>query len=193
MREVYGDTIADTMADPVPPSRFVEVIMSTASSVKTTVAVLPDAAVTTRIIEEGYGPGAWHGADMRAAVADVTAKAAFVRPQPGRHNIAEIALHHAWYVRSAANQLSGTEGSSFVLDGSDWFDLPDAKTLAWPKVTATLEREQDRLATIVGDLGAGRLRSPLPPSEQFDLILGITCHAVYHAGQIQLIKVLASA
>jgi len=26
--------------------------------------------------------------------------------------------------------------------------------------------------------------------ERFDLALGVTCHAVYHAGQIQLIKVL---
>jgi hypothetical protein len=29
--------------------------------------------------------------------------------------------------------------------------------------------------------------------QQMDLVLGITCHAVYHAGQIQLIKVLAAA
>ena len=135
--------------------------MSTATSVKTTVSALPDRTVTARIIEEGYGPGAWHGADMRASLADVAAKTAFSRPGPGRHNIAEIALHHAW-----------------------------CKTLAWPKVTAALETEQDRLATIVADIGAGRLRSPLPDSEQFELILGVTCHAVYHAGQIQLIKVL---
>ena len=167
--------------------------MSTASSVKTTISAMPDATVTARIVEEGYGPGAWHGADMRAALADVTAKTAFSRPGPGRHNIAEIALHHAWCVRSVANQLSGGEAKPFVLDGSDWFDLPDAKTLAWPKVTAALETEQDRLAAIVADIGAGHLRSPLPESEQFDLILGVTCHAVYHAGQIQLIKVLLAA
>ena len=77
-----------------------------------------------------------------------------------------------------------------MLEGADWFDLSDAKTLAWAKVTATLEAEQDRLATIVADIGAGRAQSALPESEQFDLILGVTCHAVYHAGQIQLIKVL---
>ena len=164
--------------------------MSTAFSVKTAVAALPDATVTARIIEEGYGPGAWHGADMRAAIADVASKLAYTRPGSGRHNIAEIVLHHAWCVRSVANQLSGTDGTPFVLDGADWFELPDAKTLAWPKVAAALEAEQDRLATVVADIGAGRLRSPLPESEQFDLILGVTCHAVYHAGQIQLIKVL---
>ena len=29
--------------------------------------------------------------------------------------------------------------------------------------------------------------------EPFDLVLGITCHAIYHAGQVQLIKRLAGA
>jgi len=190
MLEVYGETIAVTMADERRRNAFSRSSMSTASSVKTTVTALPDATVTTRIIEEGYGPGAWHGADMRASIAEVTAKTAFSRPGPGRHNIAEIALHHAWCVRSVANQLSGDEGAPFVLEGADWFDLSDAKTLAWAKVTATLDAEQDRLATIVADFGAGRAQSALPESEQFDLILGVTCHAVYHAGQIQLIKVL---
>jgi hypothetical protein len=37
-------------------------------------------------------------------------------------------------------------------------------------------------------VGAGRVTSPLGETERFDLFLGITCHAVYHAGQIQLIK-----
>jgi len=165
----------------------------TTTTTKTTITMLPDASVTARILEEGYGPGAWHGADMRAALADVAASTAYLRPGPGRHNIAEIALHHAWTVRSAANQLSGNEAPAFVLEGSDWFDLPSAKALSWAKVTSTLEAELDRLSTIVSDIGAGRLRSPLPEPEQFDLILGATCHAVYHAGQIQLIKVLSAA
>ena len=38
---------------------------------------------------------------------------------------------------------------------------------------------------------AGRRKSPLTMVEQFDVVLGIACHAIYHAGQIQLIKRLA--
>ena len=45
-------------------------------------------------------------------------------------------------------------------------------------------------AQVVGDIDAGRIASPLTDREQFDLSLGITCHAVYHAGQVQLLKVL---
>ena len=157
---------------------------------KTTIPQNLDPSVLTRLLEEGYGPGAWHGADLRAALADVTQSDAFRRPAPGRHSVAEIALHHAWTVRSVIAQLTGREPGSFPVEGSDWFELSDTGPLTWPDVLATLDAEQRRLAKAVADIGAGTLASPLPESERFDLVLGIACHAVYHAGQIQLLKVL---
>ena len=60
----------------------------------------------SRVLKEGYGPGAWHGADLKAALADVTPALAFWRPGPGRHNIAEIALHHAYYARVVRERIS---------------------------------------------------------------------------------------
>ena len=63
--------------------------MSTATNTTT-------GGVEARILREGCGEAAWHGPDLKAALADVTPDAAFRRPAPGRHNIAEIALHHAY-------------------------------------------------------------------------------------------------
>jgi len=40
-------------------------------------------------------------------------------------------------------------------------------------------------------IAQGRIASPLGEAEQFDLVLGITSHAIYHAGQIQLLKALS--
>ncbi|PYO40728.1 MAG: hypothetical protein DMD33_16530 [Gemmatimonadetes bacterium] len=165
--------------------------MSAATTVKTEVANV-DPHVLARILEEGYGPGAWHGPDLKAALADGSAATAFRRPGPGRHNIAEIAMHHAWCVRSVANQLAGGEGEPFPLPGADWFALSSERDLAWSAIVTTLEREQRRLATVLSQIGSHQLRSPLGEAERFDLVLGITCHAVYHAGQIQLIKVLGA-
>ena len=71
--------------------------------------------VDSRILQEGYGPGAWHGPDLESALADVTPALALWRPAPGRHNIAEIALHHAYCVRSVRTQLSGRPAEPFVL------------------------------------------------------------------------------
>jgi hypothetical protein len=152
-----------------------------------------DPSLLARILDEGYGPGAWHGPDLKAALTDVTARGALWRPAPERHNIAEIALHHAWYIRSVIGRLTGRTPDPFVLEGEDWFEVPDEKRLRWTEISATLAEWQERLAAAIRDLGAGRLRSPLSEREQFDLVLGITCHAIYHAGQIQLLKALGAA
>ena len=146
----------------------------------------------SRLLRESYGPGAWHGPDLKAALADVSPALAFWRPAPGRHNIAEIALHHAFCVRNVLAQLGGTAAEPFVLDGADWFDVSSAATISWADTVAVVEDFQQRLASYVADLETGRARSPLGEAERRDLIIGITCHAVYHAGQVQLLKRLAA-
>ena len=146
--------------------------------------------IDARIVREGYGDGAWHGPDLKAALAGVTEERAFSRPGPGRHSIAEIAMHHAYCVHVVRAKVGGGGGEPFPLEGEDWFELSPA-VMAWPRVLDVVSREQEALAATAADLDAGRVRSPLGDAERFDLILGITCHAVYHAGQIQLIKVLA--
>jgi hypothetical protein len=142
----------------------------------------------SRVLAEGYGPGAWHGADLKAALADVTPALAFWRPATGRHNIAEIALHHAYYARAVRAQLSGQPGEPFILAGEDWFQLDDDTRLSWSRIQAVVDGEQRPLAELVSDIEAGKVVSPLPDAERMNLVLGITCHAIYHAGQVQLIK-----
>lgn len=158
----------------------------------TTTARAAAGAAGTRILREGYGEGAWHGPDLKAALADVTPTLALWRPAPGRHNIAEIAVHHAYYTRSVRAKLTGAEPEPFVLAGDDWFVLPDPSALSWAKVIELVDREQAQLARVVADIEGTRTTSPLPEPERLDLVLGITCHAVYHAGQIQLIKRLSA-
>lgn len=166
--------------------------MTTETIAKTSTPQRLDPSVLARVLQEGYGPGAWHGADLRAALTDASPSAAFWRPAPGRHNVAEIALHHAWCVRGAIAQLSGNEPGPFPLEGSDWFELTDTGPLDWPDILGAVEEHQRRLAAVVTGIGAGTIASPLPVGEQFDLVLGVTCHAIYHAGQVQLVKVLGA-
>ena len=165
--------------------------MSTATNVKPAKASGTDLRVLARVIQEGYGPGAWHGPDLKAALTDVSAKVAFWRPGPGRHNIAEIALHHGYFVRSVIGQLSGEQPKPFILEGEDWFELPDSTRISWPRVLEVVESQQKALASTVDKLVAGRVPLPAGDTDPFALVLGITCHAIYHAGQVQLISRLA--
>jgi len=150
-------------------------------------------ALLARLLNEGYGPGAWHGPDLKAALAGVTAEAAFWRPASGRHSIAEIAIHHAYCARGVRAKLTGTPPEPFVLDGDDWFALPDERRLPWQDILALVDAEQRRLAAAVADPGAHRGSSGPSAAECVDLVLGITGHAIYHAGQIQLLRVLQAA
>jgi hypothetical protein len=159
--------------------------MSTAT--KTAISNAVDARLMSRIIEESYGPGAWHGPDLQAALADVSPELAFWRPAPGRHNIAEIALHHAYCARSIRAQLAAVTPEPFVLKGQDWFELNEGGSLTWPQIQAAVFNQQQRLAAAVAEPGVVG-RDALSDAARFELVLGITCHAVYHAGQIQLIK-----
>ena len=147
--------------------------------------------VLVRILDEGYGPGAWHGPDLRAAVSDVDDTLSRWKPAAARHSIAEIVLHHAYHLGNVRSRLTGKPKEPFVLAGDDWFAQPSAADLPWPRIQALLESNQQRLRNAAQAIADGRITSPLSPSEQFELVLGITSHAIYHAGQIQLIKRLA--
>jgi DinB family protein len=146
--------------------------------------------ICARVLTEGYGSGAWHGPDLKAALADVNDDLAFWRPGEGRHNIAEIALHHAFCARGVTAKITGADPGPFVLEGDDWFDAPDASRLSWAAIQDVVAREHKRLTAADADVAGRRAASPLSPAERLDLVLGITCHAVYHAGQVQLIKKL---
>jgi hypothetical protein len=162
----------------------------TIASTKTVINTPVDAAIGSRIVEEGFGPGAWHGPDLRAAIGDVTAKDALWRPGSGRHNIAEVAVHHAACVRSVIGQLTGSDEPAFPLEGSDWYEISNERKIKWSKIAELVESQHARLGDVVSEIGNGVRRSPLSDAERFDLLLGVTCHAVYHAGQIQLVKAL---
>lgn len=147
-------------------------------------------ATLARILDEGYGPGAWYGSDLRAAIAGVTKRDAFTRPAPGRHNIAEITLHHAYWVGQIDSKLTGGAAPALPLVGEDWFALDDEQTLSWTAIVTLVDASHQRLSRTVGEIAGGNRPSPLSEAERFDFVIGIMGHAAYHAGQVQLIKKL---
>ena len=71
--------------------------------------------------------------------------------------------------------------------------VSDPGRLTWPRILEIVESQQLALAAMVARIVTGRVRPPAGDLGPLDLVLGITCHAIYHAGQVQLIRRLAEA
>lgn len=143
------------------------------------------------LLQQGWGPGAWHGTALKGAVRGVTAKQALWRPAPGRHNIWELVLHMAYWKYAVARRISGVERGSFPRDGSNWIAVTDTSERAWKADVALLHEQHARLIAAVRKLSPSRLDategSKWTNAEQ---IAGAAAHDLYHTGQLQLIKKL---
>ncbi len=76
------------------------------------------------------------------------------------------------------------------MKGSNWFACDGADAAGWKQDLALLEQEHRLLAEAVAALPPKRL-SELSAKKKYklsDLVLGVACHDIYHAGQIQLLK-----
>jgi hypothetical protein len=94
-------------------------------------------------------------------------------------------------VHSVRGRLLGSSIEPFPIAGEDWFPADDEQSRSWDSIGALLADLQSQLAALVKAIDSGKTKSALSPDEQLGVVLGLTCHAAYHAGQIQLIKVLS--
>ena len=103
--------------------------------------------------------------------------------------------------RPASRLLGGADhgeadrrtGGAVSARGRGLVRAQDESRLSWKEIAATLDAAQQRLSQAVSEIASGARISPLGEAERFDLVVGITGHAAYHAGQIQLIKKLIGA
>jgi hypothetical protein len=145
--------------------------------------------------DEAFSGKSWHGPHLLATVRRVRAKEAEWRPAPGRHNIWELTVHAAYWKYAAWRQLTGAPRGSFALDGSNWFACPSPLgERAWKQAVALLVNEHRRLRAAIAALPASSL-GKRPRGSTFTtarIVRGVVAHDLYHAGQIQLLKKLAS-
>jgi hypothetical protein len=144
------------------------------------------------LLQQGWGPKAWHGTALKGAVRGVTAREALWRPAPGRHNIWELVLHMAYWKYAVSRRLVGTERGSFPREGSDWISVADPSERAWRADVALLHEQHAALLRTVKQLPPFRLDSKEGSKwTHAEQIAGIAAHDLYHTGQLQLIKKLA--
>lgn len=150
-------------------------------------------ALLLRILADAYEGQSWHGPNLRGVVRGLPLKQALWRPGRGRHNIAEITLHAAYWKYTVRRRLRGEKRGSFPLKGSNWFAAPnDLKEADWKGHLRLLDEQHRLLLEAIRECPPNRLTQTAPggrgPTEK--IIYGIAAHDVYHTGQIRLLKAL---
>ena len=146
------------------------------------------------ILDQAYNRRSWHGTNLRGSIRGLTLERAAWRPAPSRHNIWEIVVHAAYWKYAVRRRLTGEVRGSFPLAGSNWFRRPiDSVSSAWKSDVALLEEMHRSLRAAVSRVPDGKLHQPIAGGKEtpFSLISGAAAHDLYHAGQIQLVKVLS--
>src|SRR6516164_1178087 len=139
-------------------------------------------------LDEAFNKKSWHGPNLRGSIRGVTATEAAWRPAPERHNIWELTLHCAYWKYVVRRKLTGEKRGSFVLNGSNYFKRPEELSdVAWKKDSWILATEHRLLRATVANLNLGA-----KPGSIMHLIRGVAAHDIYHAGQIRLLRRLAS-
>ena len=156
----------------------------------------PDVAQLLFLLDTAYDMPSWHGPNLRGAVRGVTVAQAAWRPDAGRHNIWELAVHAAYWKYVAWMRLTGAPRGSFAAEGSNWIERPQQATpRAWRADLALLQTVHRRLRDEVAALSSAALgrRAVSGTATVQALVTGVAAHDLYHAGQIQLLKRLAPA
>lgn len=146
-------------------------------------------------LHRAFDRRSWHGTGLMGSLRGLDVDLVTWRPQPARHNIAELAVHAAYWKYRVHRHLTDAEPRSFELSGSNFFERSGSLTEAeWRRDLELLRTWHRRLVAAAEAFPADRL-SDCPGRHRFsyaELIAGAAAHDLYHAGQIQLIKRLHS-
>lgn len=146
-------------------------------------------------VEQAYDRRAWHGPNLKSSLRGVTVEEASWRPQAGRHNVWELAVHAAYWKYRVLRKLAADAPASFDEAGSNFFERPSPgqsakdREDAWTRDHGRLDDWHRRLVDAIHDFDAARLDEvSYDRYDHRDLILGAAAHDVYHAGQIRLLR-----
>lgn len=138
-------------------------------------------------LRRSFEGGAWHGDSLVEILADVDAAKAEVKPASGGHSIWELVLHIAAWAQAALEVVSG---ESEKLSADDWPVLAEVGESAWAQSQKELTSVGGQLQDAILGMEENRLDDVVPGREYsyYMLLHGVVQHALYHAGQIAILK-----
>jgi uncharacterized damage-inducible protein DinB len=139
-------------------------------------------------LRRAFEGDAWHGPALLELLQHLDAATAAARPLDGVHSIWELMLHVAAWDDAAFRRLGGEK---VQLTGMANFPaVPKPTQAKWHEAVAHAKHTHDVLVKAVAALSEARLRERVP-GKRYDfyfMLHGVAQHALYHAGQIAILK-----
>jgi uncharacterized damage-inducible protein DinB len=131
---------------------------------------------------------AWHGPAVLELLSDVDARMAAARPIRNAHTIWELTLHIAGWENVIRRRLGGEACS--LSDRDNFPEVQDSSESAWRKTIDSLQQGHEQLLKAILALPDSRLADRVPGKnyDVYTMLHGATQHALYHAGQIAILK-----
>ncbi|HVL70225.1 MAG TPA: DinB family protein [Vicinamibacterales bacterium] len=148
-------------------------------------------------LEREHAGEPWHGSSLRAILDGVTHEEAAARPLGAAHTIWELVLHITAWKNEARSRLEGAPAGE-PREG-DWPPPGAATSERWAEALHDLETAHRLLVSAVRAFPEQNLHVPTndprhegPATTNYELLMGIVQHDVYHSGQIALLRKAAA-
>ena len=140
-------------------------------------------------LTRAYGGGAWHGPAVFEILDGIDAARAAAKPVAGAHSVWELLLHVAAWNGIVVRRIRDRVPAD-PTDAENFPPVPGATEEAWSAAKEALAASVDALSRIVQALPAARFAETVPDKQYTILTMldGAVQHALYHAGQMALVK-----
>ena len=139
---------------------------------------------------------AWYGDSLREILAGVTAEQALSHPIPTAHSIWELVVHVEAWCALAYGAVQGVPIPAWATMPKelDWPPVTGTSEQAWQEAVRSLFANHQKLLEAIQGFEDQRLEAAVPGRAYnfYRLFQSMTQHAVYHAGQIALLKKIAT-
>jgi len=139
-------------------------------------------------LTRAWNGNAWHGPSWREALEGVGREAAVGRPIAEAHTIGEILLHATTWNEVVRRRLEGE--SPEVSDAEDWPSMQFKDEAAWTAAVTRFFETGKALTETIERFPSEKLNDKRPGVDGtwYELMIGQLQHALYHAGQVGLLK-----
>jgi uncharacterized damage-inducible protein DinB len=131
---------------------------------------------------------AWHGPAVLELLDGVDARAASSYPVPGAHSIWELALHITTWLDIPRRRLQGETVEPG--ESEDWPAIGEPTERRWREAVDALRSAHRAYSAAIRAADEATLdaTSPGRTHDNYTLVHGSVQHALYHAGQIAILK-----